>query len=150
MGKQRISVERVRYCNLFPWSKREEKRPNLSGGPVRILVLLPKKMYAPTAGPLLRARSHAWRPAGPVEPDRFLGMAGTRHATTRKLTRAFGARSVECCRKEANKGIFIPFVHDCHNAARKCLKKAGLPRIKPPGGRLGPPCDKGNCPRDRP
>jgi RHS repeat-associated protein len=33
---------------------------------------------------------------------------------------------MSCCRKNANKGIWIPFIRDCHNKAQDCLKSNGL------------------------
>lgn len=48
---------------------------------------------------------------------------------------------IKCCKEAADKGIWLPPVNDCHEAADDCLKDAGLKNPGAPGGRLGPPCD---------
>jgi len=44
---------------------------------------------------------------------------------------------MDCCFSKANEGPWIPGIHDCHNAADKCIKEAGLENPGVPGGRTG-------------
>lgn len=48
---------------------------------------------------------------------------------------------MKCCKDTADKGIWVPPVNDCHEAADDCLKGSGLGNPGAPGGRLGKPCD---------
>jgi len=45
-----------------------------------------------------------------------------------------------CCQRSKNSGIWFPGVMDCHNAADRCIRAAGLENPGAPGGRLGS-CD---------
>jgi RHS repeat-associated protein len=43
---------------------------------------------------------------------------------------------MDCCRAKANQGVFVPYAHDCHDAADRCLKENGL--ASPPHSRGDP------------
>ena len=48
-----------------------------------------------------------------------------------------GESIMDCCKQNANNGIYCPGLHDCHTSLNNCLKKNGL---KPPHNpRFGPP-----------
>ncbi len=52
---------------------------------------------------------------------------------------------MDCCRANANAGIWLPWINDCHNALEDCTEEAGMDYPGAPGGRLGPPeCDEDN------
>ena len=46
-----------------------------------------------------------------------------------------------CCMRSANEGPWIIGIHDCHNAANRCIEEAGLTNPGAPGDRFGNPCD---------
>jgi RHS repeat-associated protein len=50
---------------------------------------------------------------------------------------------MNCCKRTANNGMWVPGINDCHNAAEFCLRTSGLPSLAAPGGRLGQ-CDSCN------
>ena len=52
---------------------------------------------------------------------------------------------MRCCRNGADWGLWFPIINDCHEALTDCVRSIGVRRTRPPGGRLGPPCD--NCSR---
>lgn len=57
---------------------------------------------------------------------------------------------MKCCKDNADKGLWVPPINDCHTAVDKCLGKSKLRNPGPPGGRVGKPCDpcKDNIYRD--
>ena len=42
-----------------------------------------------------------------------------------------------CCQRSKNSGVWFPGVMDCHNAADRCVRAAGLKNPGAPGGRFG-------------
>jgi len=49
---------------------------------------------------------------------------------------------IDWMKENANKGIWVPLINDCHNKVDKALKHANLENPGVPGGRFGPPTDK--------
>ena len=50
---------------------------------------------------------------------------------------ANGQSIMNCCKNTANNGVWVPCVHDCHNAVNRCLQQNGY---NPPNNpRTGPP-----------
>ncbi len=42
-----------------------------------------------------------------------------------------------CCQRSKNAGVWFPAMNDCHNAADRCIRAAGLKNPGAPGGRMG-------------
>ena len=43
---------------------------------------------------------------------------------------------MDCCAKDANRGLWFPVLNDCHEAAQDCISRAGLKSPGAPGGRM--------------
>lgn len=73
----------------------------------------------------------------------------TKSTNCRKVPGSDGKEDkvMKCCRDTANKGMWFPWINDCHEAADDCIKAQGLNNPKAPGDRFGDPCDP--CSKDK-